>query len=67
MAIEWMTLIGLKLLTILQRASTEPIQPFSSTGETALGPIEFHIEPVAEAGQGRAWRRDERSTFVVPR
>ena len=30
-------------------------------------PIEFHIEPVAEAGQGRAWRRDERSTFVVPR
>jgi cytochrome c oxidase accessory protein FixG len=30
-------------------------------------PIEFHIEPVAEVGHGRAWRRDERSTFVVPR
>jgi cytochrome c oxidase accessory protein FixG len=30
-------------------------------------PIEFHIEPVADAGRGRAWRQDERSTFVVPR
>ena len=29
--------------------------------------IEFHIEPVAVTGQGRVWRRDERSTFVVPR
>ncbi len=30
-------------------------------------PIEFHIEPVAGADHGRAWRQDERSTFVVPR
>jgi polyferredoxin len=29
-------------------------------------PIEFHIEPVATLDHERAWRRDERSTFVVP-